>query len=86
MSNIDNQIDNELTPEQLANNRHHAELWLEAFKANNIDAKKYHNSQIFADPDVLMASKRAFGADFIRENNYNTTLADRKFGHGWLDR
>ena len=34
----------------------------------------------------LMAGKKLFGADFIRKRGYDTTLADKAYGPGWLDR
>ena len=34
----------------------------------------------------LMSGKKVLGADYIRKKGYNTELADRKFGTGWLDR
>jgi len=37
-------------------------------------------------PESLMAIKIARGADHIRERGYRTDLADRKYGHDWLDR
>lgn len=37
-------------------------------------------------PESLMALKIANGADHIRKRGYRTDLADRKYGHGWLDR
>ena len=37
-------------------------------------------------PGSLMAMKITCGADFIRENGYNTEYADAEYGPGWLDR
>ena len=37
-------------------------------------------------PESLMAIKIARGADHVRKRGYRTDLADRKYGHGWLDR
>ena len=34
----------------------------------------------------LKAGKELFGADFIREQCFNTELADEKYGPDWLDR
>ena len=34
----------------------------------------------------LMATKKLFGADYIRRRGYNTEKADAKYGPGWLDR
>ena len=36
-------------------------------------------------PESLMAIKNAWGADHVRACGYRTDLADRKYGHGWLD-
>lgn len=36
-------------------------------------------------PEVLLAVKRAMGADWIRERGYDTRRADREYGPGWLD-
>lgn len=40
--------------------------------------------KIRIDPGVLMATKELEGADFVRQH-YNTELADKKYGPGWLD-
>ena len=37
-------------------------------------------------PSSLMAMKKVFGADFIRECGFNTEFADRFYGRGWLER
>jgi len=37
-------------------------------------------------PESLMAIKNTLGADHIRQRGYRTDLADRQYGHGWLDR
>lgn len=37
-------------------------------------------------PGSLMALKEVWGADFVREQGYNTELADEYYGPGWLDR
>ena len=37
-------------------------------------------------PPTLLAMKRTEGADMIRREGYNTTLADKEFGPDWLDR
>ena len=34
---------------------------------------------------ALLALKQSAGADFIREHNLNTRLADDEFASGWLD-
>ena len=34
----------------------------------------------------LMFFKNAYGSDFIRGHNFDTTLADKEYGQDWLDR
>ena len=38
------------------------------------------------EAESLMLFKNEYGAEFIRENGYNTEKADKKYGPGWLDR
>ena len=38
-----------------------------------------------ASPPTLKWIKKLFGSDYVRQH-HNTTLADREFGPGWLDR
>ena len=76
----------ELTEAELKHNQYHIPLLTAALIAQDMEAIKFHNSQIFNDPDSLMASKINMGANWIRDNNYNTILADRKFGRDWLDK
>ena len=47
-------------------------------------AVRLFSKQVFS-ADNLAACKRAFGADWIREQGLNTRLADAEFGEGWLD-
>ena len=37
-------------------------------------------------PESLMALKIANGSEYIRQRGFRTDLADRKYGHDWLDR
>ncbi len=74
----------DLTDEEMAHNNFHINKLGDALETNDENAIFYHRSQIFSDPDSLMAVKINSGASFIRENKLNTTLADRKFGHDWL--
>lgn len=37
-------------------------------------------------PESLMALKIANGSEYIRSRGFRTDLADRKYGHDWLDR
>ncbi len=76
----------DLTDEELRHNQYHIEKLADATEANDGEAQFYHRSQIYHDPDALMASKMLLGAQSIRDRKFNTTLADRKFGHGWLDK
>ena len=36
-------------------------------------------------PGTLKLYKEWHGADYIREKGFNTELADKEFGPGWLD-
>ncbi len=76
----------DLTEEELKHNQYHIPLLTEAMLANDEEAEAYHLSQIYNDPDALMSAKILSGAQWIRERKLNTTLADRKFGHDWLDK
>lgn len=42
--------------------------------------------RIKGDPVTLRVLKERLGADFIREMGFNTELADKEYGPGWLDR
>ena len=50
------------------------------------DAALEHARKIRFTPAALLATKRSFGADYIRERGYNTELADKFLGPDWLDR
>jgi hypothetical protein len=60
----------------------HADAFLAGDRA---EADRLRRLALFR-PESLMALKIAGGADYIREKGYRTDLADRKYGHGWLDR
>ena len=49
------------------------------------ESARLFSMQIFSAAN-LAACKRAFGADWIREQGLDTRLADAEFGEGWLDR
>ena len=42
--------------------------------------------KIKGDPVTLRVLKERLGADHIRRMGFNTELADKEFGAGWLDR
>ncbi len=76
----------DLTDEELRHNQYHIKKLADAKEAEDEDAEFYHRSQIYHDPDALMSAKILSGAQWIRDRKLNTTIAERKFGHGWLDR
>ncbi len=76
----------DLTEEEYKHNQYHADKLADAMEAEDEEAESYHLSQIFIDPDTLMSAKILSGAQWIRDRKLNTTLANRKFGHDWLDR
>ena len=51
------------------------------------DMEEYRRlfSELYAPAHTLMAIKRVLGADYIRERNLRTHLADEKYGPGWMD-
>ena len=49
------------------------------------EADRYYR-QVKFRPCILMALKKLFGADYIRDKGYNTEKADAEYGPGWLDR
>lgn len=42
--------------------------------------------RVKGDPITLRTLRDQFGADYIRRKGYNTELADKVLGPGWLDR
>ncbi|MGI9323542.1 MAG: hypothetical protein ACR2PJ_08190 [Pseudomonadales bacterium] len=56
-----------------------------ALKRGDREAAKKHFKKIRIVPHAVKATKEILGADYIREN-YNTELADKEYGPGWLDR
>ena len=52
------------------------------------DMEAYYEllGQVPAPPETLMALKKCGDADRIRRLGLNTSLADEKYGPGWLDR
>ncbi len=76
----------DLTDEEMAVNLYHIPLLSKAKENNDTEAEFYHRSQIFCNPDSLMSAKILSGAQWIKDRKLNTTLADRKFGHDWLNK
>ncbi len=76
----------QLTEEELKHNQYHLLKLSESMENGDENAEFFHRSQIIADPDSLMTLKRTMGANWILEQSFNTTLADRKFGNDWLYR
>lgn len=52
------------------------------------DMETYYElfKQVPAPAETLMAFKKCGDADLIREMGVDTSLADAKYGPGWLDR
>lgn len=55
-----------------------------SIKRGDDDWKK-HFKKLRVPAHAIKATKEMMGADFIREY-YNTELADKEYGPGWLDR
>ena len=51
---------------------------------DNAEADRLRKLALFR-PESLMAIKMTRGAEHLRQRGYRTDLADRKYGHGWLD-
>ena len=59
---------------------------VEALKRNDLAATSEHMSRVPVPAETLMALKKCGDADRIRRLRLNTSLADEKYGPGWLDR
>ena len=59
---------------------------VEAFKRGDIDEYKSYFPLLKFEASSLMAGKKLFGADYLRELGVNTEYADAVYGPGWLDR
>ena len=59
---------------------------LVAMRRDDMATACEHMSKVPIPPETLMAFKTCGDADLIREMGMNTTLADEKYGPGWLDR
>lgn len=57
----------------------------EARNRDDMDAAFAAMRRFKASPPMLKALKKTLGADYVRRH-HNTTLADKEFGPGWLDR
>ena len=57
----------------------------EAFDRDDEAAILELNKQLTPPAGTLMNMKKAAGADWIREQGYDTRHADEKYGPGWLD-
>ncbi len=56
-----------------------------AMDRNDKEAQRKLWPKIKAMPHSLKAAKKLLGADYIRQKGFNTELADKEFGPGWLD-
>ncbi|MGI9322228.1 MAG: hypothetical protein ACR2PJ_01470 [Pseudomonadales bacterium] len=56
-----------------------------ALKRRDYDAADKHFKKLRIPAHAIMATKKMMGADFVRKY-YNTELADKEYGPGWLDR
>ena len=59
---------------------------VEALQRNDLEAVAEHMSHVPVPAETLMALKKCGDADRIRRLRLNTSLADEKYGPGWLDR
>lgn len=59
---------------------------VEALNRNDLEAASEHMSHVPVPAGTLMALKKCGDADRIRRLRLNTSLADAKYGPGWLDR
>ena len=60
--------------------------YLDALRSKDREAIDRILPRVKFEACSLKATKRLFGADYIRRRGYNTEKADREFGPGWLDR
>ena len=60
--------------------------WVAALnRGNRVEADRLHR-KLKMSAEGLMAGKKLFGADYIRQEGYNTENADKKYGSDWLDK
>ena len=60
--------------------------YADAVRRGDREAAHLAVRKIKGDPITLQTLKKHLGADHIREMGYNTELADKVLGPGWLDR
>lgn len=58
---------------------------LEALQNGDREAEAKLWPKIKISTHLLLVMKRIHGAEYIRNNGYNTENADRELGPGWLD-
>ena len=61
------------------------EGFLDAMDHGGLEEAKPFIRKIKFPACSLMATKKLFGADYIRKEGLNTEEADAKYGPGWLD-
>ena len=59
---------------------------LEKLRNDDIDGAMEKLSKIQLTAGNLAFMKEVRGADFIRANNFDTTRADKEYGHDWLNK
>lgn len=60
--------------------------YMDAMRCNDEEAMRRILPTIKFHPKTLKFLKTCLGADHIREEGYNTELADKEYGPDWLDR
>ena len=78
----------ELTTEQRAALPKNSKIVLAMWEAEDRgDMEEYYRllSEVDVPAHTLMALKRTGNADWIRERNLRTTLADKKYGPDWME-
>ena len=60
--------------------------YMDAMNRDDEEAMRRILPTIKFHPETLKLLKALQGADFIREEGYNTELADKEYGPDWLDR
>ena len=74
------------TEEEAIRQCDYMEKQMEAMDRGDEEAMAKYDRLIKLAPSSLMAIKITCGADYIRENGFNTEYADAEYGPGWLDR
>ena len=74
------------TEQERAEQNEAIEGYLDALGRDDHEAARNFFRKIKLEACSLMAGKKIFGADYIREQGFNTEYADAKYGPGWLDR